>query len=135
MLNSKQCLVGHCGWELSKDFVQLALQEQEAENKDRIPLLPKSPKCRCRARSQPMLLLLFAGWSLVGSCLLSPLSFFRRSSLWGRSVPQESILAVCEGFLFHSQAAAAQGPGGSCTSQCSYTGQDLLEWFLLFQLK
>lgn len=34
VLNSKLGLVGHCGWELGKDFLKLALQEQEAESKD-----------------------------------------------------------------------------------------------------
>lgn len=125
MLNSKQCLVGFCGWQLSKDFLQLALQEQEAESKDTIPVSQK-PKVQMQSQVPAMLQLLCAGWSLLGSSLLSPLSFFRRSRLWGRSVLQESILADCEGFIFHSQAAAAQGPGGSCSSECSYTGQVLL---------
>lgn len=46
-----------------------------------------------------------------------------------QSALQESILAVCKGFIFHSgcaQAAAAQVPGGSCSVECSYTGQVLL---------
>lgn len=51
--------------------------------------------------------------------------------LESKSVLQESTLAVCKGFIFHpgwgcAQAAAAQGPGGSCSAECSYTGQVLL---------
>lgn len=83
VLNSKLCSAGYCGWELGKDFLQVAPQEQEAESKDRIPLLPKSPKSRHRAVSQPGVC-----WVEPGG-LLSPLSF-RRSRLWGKSVLQES---------------------------------------------
>lgn len=51
--------------------------------------------------------------------------------LESKSVVQESILAVCKDFIFHpgwgrAQAAAAQGPGGNCSAECSYTGQVLL---------
>lgn len=58
---------------------------------------------------------------------VSFLTYFLES----KSVLQEFILAVCEGFIFPAgwgcaQAAAAQGPGGSCSAECSYTGQVLL---------
>lgn len=105
------------------EFLQLALQEQEANSKDRIPVLPnvqmQSPvPVSCSS-------------CVLGRAWWAPESL----ELWGKSALQESILAVCEGFIFHSgcaQTAAAQVPGGSCSAEysysaeCSYTGQVLL---------
>lgn len=119
MLNSKLCLAGHCGWELS--FLQLAVQDQEDESQDRIPVLPKSPKCRCRVLSQPV---------AAPVCWVEPGGLLRPLSCGAKSALQESILAVCEGFIFYAgsaQAAAAQVPGGSCSAECSYTGKFLPE--------
>lgn len=62
-------------------------------------------------------------------CWVEPGGLLRPLSCGASQHYQESILAVCEGFSFHSgcaQAAAAQVPGGSCSAECSYTGQVLL---------